>query len=421
MAQRGVLVPAARPGGYRAALRQPIGRRLWVAGVTSSIGDYVALGALLFLAADRTGLVLGAAAVVAVGVVPSVLAGVLGGRWLDRFDRARALAVLQLLGGAIVLLPVVQDGTAVVIVTAAGLAAVRVATVAIRSGAMADGLSDEHRGPLVALLNTTDQAAQVIGYLTGAGLYVALGADAALLLDAATFLVSAALLAGLPLPRQSAQVDPPTLTTGVREILRQPVLRLLGLLALATGLVGSLPEVLAPAVAADDDPLRPLVLAAAPTGQAVTMAVLGRSSLIRRPRNLLVHLGCLAGALLLAALASTPAQVAAANLLIGAGTAWVIGAQVLFLQLAPAARMAQITGAMVAGLAIADGVGSLGLAAVADRAGTGAAYGVGALLVAVAVGVGVAFRSRTAAVRHLDVVQRGADRPGPGAAERPGT
>jgi len=374
-----------------------------VASVTSSIGDYVALGALLFLAADRTGLVLGAAAVVAVGVVPSVLAGILGGRWLDRFDRARALGVLQLLGGAVVLLPVLLGGTAVVIVTAAGLAAVRVATVAIRSGAMADGLSDEHRGPLVALLNTTDQAAQVVGYLTGASLYVALGADAALLLDAATFLVSAALLVGLPLPPQGHQEEPPTLTTGVREILRQPVLRLLGLLALTTGLVGSLPEVLAPAVAAGDDPLRPLVLAAAPAGQAVTMALLGRSPSIRRPRNLLVHLAGLAGALLLAALARTPAQVAAANLLVGAGTAWVVGAQVLFLQLAPGARMAQITGAMVAGLAIADGLGSVGLAAVADRAGTAAAYGVGALLVGAAVVVGMQTRSRTPAVRELDL------------------
>jgi hypothetical protein len=409
-----------RRSGYRAALRQPVARRLWVAAVTSSIGDYVALGALLFLATDRTGLVLGAAAVVAVGVVPSVLAGVLGGRWLDRFDRARALAVLQLLGGAIVLLPVALDGTAVVIATAAGLAAVRVATVAIRSGAMADGLSDEHRGPLVALLNTTDQAAQVIGYLTGAGLYVALGADAALLLDAATFLVGAALLVGLPLPPQRHQPAAPTLTTGVREILHQPVLRLLGLLALTTGLVGSLPEVLAPAVAADADPLRPLVLAAAPAGQAVTMALLGRSSSIRRPRNLLVHLACLAGALLLASLASSPAQVAVANALVGAGTAWVIGAQVLFLQLAPGARMAQITGAMVAGLAVADGLGSVGLAAVADRAGTGAAYGTAALLVAIAVIVGVVIRSRTPAVRDLDVADPSGDHPAPAATGRGG-
>lgn len=397
---------AASPTGYRAALTQPLARRLWLASVTSSIGDYVALGALLFLAADRTGLVLGAAAVIAVGVVPSALAGIVGGRWLDRFHRARALASLQLLGGCLVTLPVVVEGTAIIILTAAGLAAVRVATVAIRSGAMADGLADEHRGPLIALLNTTDQAAQVAGYLTGAGLYVAVGADAALLLDAATFVVGAGLLVGLPLPERGTCPAPATLTTGVREIWRRPVLRLLALLTLTTGLIGSLPEVLAPAVAAADDPLRPVVLAAAPAGQAVTMTLLGRSSWIRRPRNLLLQLAALALALALAAAASAPSQVAIANLLVGAGTAWVVGAQVLFLQLAPAARMAQITGAMVAGLALADGIGSVALATVADRSGPGAAYLAGAVAIAAVTLLGAVVRAHTPAVRELDPVTR---------------
>jgi MFS family permease len=379
-----------------------VARRLWLASLTSSIGDYIALGALLFLAADRTGRVLGAAAVVAVGVVPSVLAGILGGRWLDRFPRAPALASLQTIGGAVVLLPTLVDGTAVVIVTAAGLAAVRVATTSIRSGAMADGLQDEHRGPLVALLTTTDQTAQVAGYLTGAGLYVALGADAALLLDAATFVISALLLARLRLPSPDATPAPATLTTGLREIGGHPTLRLLAVLALATGLVGSLPEVLAPAVADPGSPWRAAVLAAAPLGQSLTMLLLGRTRVLHRPRNLLLHLGLLAVALLLAALATTAAQVAAANVLIGAGTAWVLGAQVLFLRLAPRARMAQVTGAMIAGLAVADGAGSLVLATIADRAGTVAAYAVGAVVIAATVMVGVGLRARSPLTRELD-------------------
>jgi MFS family permease len=393
---------APPPVGYRAALSQPVARRLWLASLTSSIGDYIALGALLFLAADRTGLVLGAAAVVAVGVVPSVLAGFLGGRWLDRFPRAPALAALQAAGAVVVLLPAFIGGTAVVIVTAAGLAGIRVATTSIRSGAMADGLADEHRGPLVALLTTTDQATQVAGYLTGAGLYVAVGASAALVLDAATFVVSALLLLGLPIPSPDRPPPPTTITTGVREIGRHPTLRLLAVLALATGLVGSLPEVLAPAVAGPDSAWRAALLAAAPAGQAITMTALGRTQVLQRPRNLLVHLGVLAGALAVAALATTPAQVAGANLLIGAGTAWVIGAQVLFLRLAPRERMAQITGAMIAGLAVADGIGSLSLAAVADRAGTAGAYALGALAIAVAVAVGTVLRARSEVTQDLD-------------------
>jgi MFS family permease len=395
-------VTPAPPLGYRAALAQPVARRLWFASLTSSIGDYIALGALLFLAADRTGLVLGAAAVVAVGVVPSVLAGILGGRWLDRFPRAPALAALQAAGALVVLLPAFIGGTTVVIVTAAGLAGIRVATTSIRSGAMADGLSDEHRGPLVALLTTTDQATQVAGYLTGAGLYVAVGASSALVLDAATFVVSALLLLGLPIPSPDTPPPPTTVTTGLREIGRHQTLRLLALLALATGLIGSLPEVLAPAVAGPDSAWRAALLAAAPAGQAITMTVLGRTRVLHRPRNLLVHLGALAGALAVAALATTPAQVAAANLLIGAGTAWVIGAQVLFLRLAPRAHMAQVTGAMIAGLAVADGIGSLSLATVADRSGTTGAYALGAVAIAVAVAVGILLRARSEVTRALD-------------------
>ncbi|MFP4149750.1 MAG: MFS transporter [Nitriliruptoraceae bacterium] len=390
------------PSGYRAALAQPVARRLWLASLTSSVGDYIALGALLFLAADRTGLVLGAAAVVAVGVVPSVLAGILGGRWFDRFPRAPALAALQALGGGVVLLPILIDGTVVVIVTAAGLAAVRVATASIRSGAMADAVSDEHRGPLVALLTTTDQATQVAGYLTGAGLYVAVGADLALVLDAVTFAISAALLLTLPIPSPTTEPPASRLTTGLEEIGRHPTLRLLALLALATGLVGSSPEVLAPAVAAPRSPWRPVVLAAAPLGQAVTMLLLGRTRLLHRPRNLLVHLGVLAGALALASVASSPAGTAAANLLIGGGTAWVLGAQVLFLRLAPRERMAQVTGAMIAGLAVADGIGSLALAALADRAGPAAAYLVGGVAIALALVLGAWLRARSEVTRALD-------------------
>src|SRR5690606_20769947 len=122
-----------------------------------------------------------------VGVLPALITGVVGGRWLDRFHRARTLALLQVVGGLVICLPVVFGGVFVVFLTAALLSAVRIATIAVRSGAMAEGVEDRRRGALVALLSSTDQAAQVLGYLAGGLLYVAWGPDAALLLDAATF------------------------------------------------------------------------------------------------------------------------------------------------------------------------------------------------------------------------------------------
>ncbi|MFP4311718.1 MAG: hypothetical protein ACLFS9_07015, partial [Nitriliruptoraceae bacterium] len=97
-----------------------------------------------------------------------------------------------------------------------------------------------------------------------------------------------------------------------------------------------------------------------------------------------------------------PAGTAAANLLIGGGTAWVLGAQVLFLRLAPRERMAQVTGAMIAGLAVADGVGSLALAALADRAGPAAAYLVGGVAIGLALVLGAWLRARSEVTRALD-------------------
>jgi hypothetical protein len=51
---------------------------------------------------------------------------------VDRFHRGRALAGIQLFGGAVVCLPVFIGGAPIVFVTAALLAAVRVATIAVR-------------------------------------------------------------------------------------------------------------------------------------------------------------------------------------------------------------------------------------------------------------------------------------------------
>ena len=388
--------------GYRRALGSRIVRRLWTAAVVSTVGDYVGLGALLFLAADRTGVAIGAAGVLAVGVLPSLLTGVVAGPWLDRFKRTRTLATLQLAGAAVICLPVLIDGAVVVFATAALLACVRIATVAVRSGAMAEGVEDAHRGALVALLSSTDQGAQVVGYLTGGALYVLLGAETALLADAASFVVAAVILGrlGLPEPRERGERRP--IGAGIADIRRDPVLRSLAALVLVTGLVASLPEVLAPTVAGPGEPLRPVVLAAAPAGQVVAMTLLGRTRQVRRPRIQLLHLTLLGATLTFAALAATPAAVAAVNLLIGAGTAWIIGPQVTFLHRAPNLRMGQITGTMVAGLAVAEGLGSLSLAALADLAGTQAAYAAGGVLVLLAASVGWLVRSRTVELLALD-------------------
>lgn len=388
--------------GYRLAWRVALVRRLWIATTASVVGDYVGQGALLFLAVDRTGQAVSAAGVLAVGVLPSVLTGVVAGSWLDRLPRVPALVGLQLLGGIVICLPVVVDGVTIVFVTAALLAVVRTGTVGVRAGAMAEGVADDHRGPLLALLSATDQAGQVVGYLAGGALYVVLGLSTALLVDAGSFVAGAAVLATLRLPAPAHRPGRARPTAGLRLIGRDPVLRLLAVLVVATGMVASLPEVLAPVVAADDDPWRPLVLAAAPLGQAVTMVLMGRLPVVRRPSVQLNHLAWLVLALGLTALARTPAWIALGNLLVGSGVAWIVGPQLTFLRLAPPANMAQISATMVALLSVADGVGSLTYARLADVTSVAAAYRVAGVLLLVITVAGWLVKERTPGAAALD-------------------
>lgn len=390
------------PTGYRAALRAPLVRRLWLASAASTIGDYIGLSALLFLAADRTGRTIGGAVVLAVAMAPSLVTGLLAGSWLDRLPRARTLALLQVAGALIICLPLLSGAIPVIYLTAGLLAAVRTATIAVRSGAMAEGVRDDHRGPLLALMASTDQASQVLGFLTGGAVYVLLGVETALLLDAASFLLGAAILFGLRLPEPERRERRAPVTAGLRDLAADPVLRLLATLVVITGTVASLPETLAPAVAPSGDPTRPLVLAAAPAGQALTMTLFGRLPHLRRPTVQLVHFASLGLALAIAAMVRTPTAVAAANLLVGAGVAWIVGPQLTFLRLAPKARMAQISGSMVAMLAVADGLGSLGFAAIADLAGVQAAYRTAAALLLTAALVGWLIKERTPRALALD-------------------
>jgi predicted MFS family arabinose efflux permease len=391
--------------GYRVALRVPTVRRLVGATTASVVGDYLGVGALLVMAADRTGgLAVGAAGVFVAAVPMTVLVGTLGGPLLDRVPRIRSLVRLELLGALLICLPLLVDGIAVVYVTAGLLAGQRTATGAIRQGVIAEGVVPEHRPALLALGNTIDQAAQVVGYLTGAALYLAVSAEAALLLDAASFVVAGLILVGVRLAPRSEEPgsQPPSFSTGLRVIVDHPALRLFGLLTVLTATAGALPETLAPTIVPDDGRLTPLLLAAAPLGQAVTIAIIGRTRVVARPWFQLGHLAALGGALLLAALAPTPGLLVVANVAVGAGVAWILGPQLTFLRLTPPARMAQVAGLMWAVIALAEGGGSLLYATLADRAGPAAAYAAAGVVLSVTAAVAVLTARRSGTVEELD-------------------
>lgn len=400
-----------RASGYGAALRVTVVRTLWGGTVVSNVGDYIATAALLVLAAERSGgTVVGPATLFAVRGLPALLTSTLAGSWLDGVRRDHALVALQIGGAAGVLLPLVWPSLLAVYVTGAWLGIVNAVVVSVRSGAMADAVPDEHRGPLLGLLGSTEQTAQVIGFAGGGTLAVLGGASQALVVDAVSFLLAAALFATLRMPEPAPQETRPAVTAGLRDILTHPVLRLLAPLVWVTALVGAIPETQAQAVAPSGSRWYPLVLAAGPAGQALTMLVVGRIPSLAAPSFQLVHLAWLALAFGIAALGASPLFFVVANLLVGSGVAWTIGPQLTFVRQAPQHRMAQITATMIALMIAVEGGGALAFGALADLTSPQSAYRAAGLVVLVSAVVGWLVKERTPRAAVLEAATRPPER-----------
>ncbi|MBF5031613.1 hypothetical protein IRY44_17865 [Micromonospora sp. ANENR4] len=372
--------------GYRALFRHPVAARLLVARSVSELGDFVGLAALLLLAYDQTDSVLGPAAVYAARTVPALLVATVFSGWLDVPARRTMLVWLSLAGAVLIAVPAAVPEPVPAIVAAGLLGAVRAAYASVHVAITAEAVEPPLRLPLFGLSAFANQSGQVVGLLAGAGVTVALGPRVALVIDLVSFLLAAAVLAGLPVRRQEHRGPRPPATAGIRIIAAHPVLRGVALLTLATVLSGGLPETLAPDLAAGG--WRPVVLAASSFGGAVFVLVVGRRGWLARVTGQVVAASALGAALLLAGLLvalDAPAwALAVANALVGAGGGWLIGAQATFARLAPRERMGQVEVTIVAGNIVLSGVGIFLLGGVAVLLGPAVAYlAAGVVLLAV--------------------------------------
>ncbi len=368
--------------GYRAVFRDQVGRAVWAAAAVSLLGDYIGQGALFVLAFQRTGgRALGPALIFAATALPALFTGILGGGLIDRVSRTRALVASHLVGAAAILLPFVIDGLAGVLVAAALLGVVKAATVSTRAAILSEAVSSGLRGRVIALISTNDQVGQVLGYLTGAGLAVGIGAESALLADCATFLIGILIIGRLRLPTPQVREHYHPLG-GFTEIFRHERLRRLAPVVWLSAIPAALPETLASRATLDSPELTGLVMASGPLGFAIATWVVGRSRRLTSTRFQMGHLAWLALALGSAVAAPNVLWLAVANALIGSGVAWMIGPQVTFVETADPARMGQVTGTMVATLIVVEGVATPGLAALADGIGLGAAYAAASIAVA---------------------------------------
>ncbi|MFI5956166.1 MFS transporter [Cryptosporangium sp. NPDC051539] len=359
------------------ALRDPEFRGLWTAQTLSRVGDQLARVALIVLVFQSTGSAAAASAAYAVTMVPWLIGGPLLG-WLgDRYPR-RAVMISCDLASAGLIAAMAVPGQPLpalyVLLFAATLLAGPFG--AARSALVRDVFPDDDRyAAATALTSVTGQFAQVAGF-AGGGLLAGLTTPRqALLLDAATFVVSAILVrltvTRRPAPRGPAGAALPSraMTAGVRLVFGDSRLRRLTSYAWLASLHTVPAGVVAPYVAdlGGGSAGVGLLLASVAFGTALSMIVVSRWVPAERRLRLMEPLALLAGApLVLCAFHPGLVLTAAIWALAGAGSGYQLAANVAFVRAVPDAHRAQAFGVVAAGLVAGQGFGVLAAGALAS-------------------------------------------------------
>lgn len=196
----GARQPRGRPGrAVFAVLAAPAVRRLWLAQLQSSLGDWAARLALTVLVYRRTGSPLLAALVLAISTVPYLLAP-LGLAALRHRPHRVVLVLADVLRAGLFAVMALRLPVAVLLGLLFLAALATPVFEATRTAVLPTLVPADQVPEALALQQITTQAATVAGFLLGGVLLTVIGARPALLVNAASFAVSAFLIAGLPRP-----------------------------------------------------------------------------------------------------------------------------------------------------------------------------------------------------------------------------
>lgn len=353
--------------GFAALLRVPEFRVLWLADVQSLLGDQVARVALSVLVFDRTGSGLVTAAVYALTFLPALLGSLVLGGLADRLPRRTLLIGGDLTrAGLLAVMSVPTIPTPVVAGLLVGAVLIGAPWSAAESALIVDILPAGQYPLGAAWRAATAQAAQLAGFVVGGITVAALGPAPALALDAATFAVSAVLIAACVRHRPPTHHDQGTRhtrpRTGAARILCDLRLRtllgfswVLGLLVVPEGLAAPYAATFAAGPVAVG-----LLLAATPTGVLVGTLLYARALSAPRRAALLGPLATSAGLPLIAcALHPGLALTCLLWATSGAATAYQVQVVTEFVTIVPPDIRGQGIALATAGLLAAQGLGLL--------------------------------------------------------------
>ena len=376
----------AEPATYRSLFSERQFTALFIAQAISLTGDQLARVAIATLVFSETGSAFLTALIYAVTYLPWLVGGPLLGGLADRLPRRAVMVTCQLTSAVLVALMAVPGMP--LIALAALLFVVILAEspfLSARASLLVDVLPDDRYVLASAMNQLTIQAAQVVGFAAGGALIRLIGPRDALLVNALSFLVSAALVRfGVRVHGVIASVQLGNswerMKTGAKVVFGDPRLRGLVLLGwLATFWV--VPEGLAAPYAKGDSTAIGLLLASQPIGSVVGGVVLSR---LVRPATRLEVMGWLAvmSCLPLVFFFTTPPLPLAVGLLVisGIGTTYNLPANAAFMQALPAERRGQAFGLVSAGLVAGQGISIALAGACAELTSPGVVIGVAGVL-----------------------------------------
>lgn len=370
-------------------------RALWTAQVLSVAGDQLARVALTLLVFQRTGSALLAAITFAVSIVPAFIGGLTLSGLADRLPRRQVMIASDLSRAVLVAIMAIPGMPVFLMICIFGAVTMIGAPFsAARAALYPDILTGDLYVLGTAVTLTTLQFAQVIGFAAGGAIVALFGVRTSLLVDSATFLVSALITRALVRARPTARAAPRArplsrsdLGAGIRLVFGNPALRtpmLLGWLVafydIPEGVVAPLSRSLG-----GGDLAAGLILAAAALG--ASLGAVGFSRLVSPERRLrwMTRIAPLAPGVLVL-FAFRPALPAALAILTASGIfdCYQVAANATFVQATPPSQRSQAFGIVQGGMSLGQGTAMILAGAAAERFAPGLVIATGGAIGAVA-------------------------------------
>jgi len=378
---------------------------LAVARIVSLTGDSLSLVALMLLVADRTGDALAVALLLLVGdFAPSLLSPV-AGAISDRFDLKRVMIVSEVVQGGLILAVALTLPPLPVLLVLVALRSMagQVFLPASRT-AMPALVSDDDLPVANSLLGFGGNAGEVLGPLIAAALVGVIGVPGVLLVDAASFGVSALLLLAVPTLRPEASTDTllGSARDGVRFIWSHKAVRVIALGFCAVVACNGVDDVALVFLATDTygagDSAVAILLAAVGIGLLVGYAVLtALGTRVSMTVLLLVGFAVSSVGNLLTGLAWAVAAAFTVQTVRGLGIAAMdVATNTLLPRLVPAAMLGRVFGNLYGAVGVAAALSYVGGSVLLDLTSAPVTLVVaGGLGTLATVATGVALRGRT--------------------------